>query len=215
MTCVVVDIDDTLISTQKRVQAAWRLVLGRDIPLETVETHSSRQVLESYAPADQAVWRRFWNVLLCSEKSGLKLLDLDEPVPHASNVLQKWSKQTAIIYLTGRPEDTRELTLSELEKFGFPVETDRLMMFDAEDWDNFTSVESLTGARTRVFSLISKQYSIGKVIDDYPNFFKTYRQFNVPDRIGLLRPKRFSPQDYLNQGATRVVESWSQFLNAP
>jgi hypothetical protein len=83
-------------------------------------------------------------------------------------------------------------------------------MFNPEDWNDFVSVASLVGARSRVFSSVFQQYDIVRVVDDYPTFFSVYRQFNVPDRIGLLRPKRFSPQDYLSNGATRVVESWSQ-----
>jgi hypothetical protein len=212
---VVVDIDDTLINTQKRARSVWSMVLGREIPLEAVETLSSRQVLEKFASSDRESWKRFWRVLLCLEEPGIDMLRLDTPVPFAAGILQKWNKQCTLVYLTGRPENTRELTLNQLEKFGFPTDGAQLLMFDPEDWSDFVSVASLVGARSRVFSFISKQHDIARVVDDYPTFFNVYRQFDVPDRIGLLRPKRFSPQDYLSQGATRVVESWSQLSDDP
>jgi len=210
---VVVDIDDTIINTQRRVQRVWSLILDHEIPQEIVEALSSRQILERFAASDREKWNRFWSILLCSDEAGIGFLKLDEAIPFAADVLQKWSRQSEIVYFTGRPDSSRQLTLSELKRFGFPIDDTELMMFDPEDWENFTSVGSLVGARQRVFSHISEKYDVVKVIDDYPAFFNVYRQFNVPDRIGLLRPKRFSPQNYLSQGATRVVESWSQLLN--
>lgn len=210
---VVVDIDDTIINTQRRVQRVWSLILDHEIPQKIVEALSSRQILERFAASDREKWNRFWNILLCSDEAGIGFLKLDEAIPFAADVLQKWSRQSEIVYLTGRPDSSRQLTLGELKRFGFPIDDTELMMFDPEDWENFTSVGSLVGARQRVFSHILEKHDVVKVVDDYPAFFNVYRQFNVPDRIGLLRPKRFSQQDYLSQGATRVVESWSQLLN--
>jgi hypothetical protein len=215
MISVVVDIDDTLINTQRRVRAVWSRVLDREIPTEDVETLSSRQILQKFAPSDRKSWSRFWKVLLCSDQSGVELLKLDEPVPFAADVLQRWSKQCTLVYFTGRPENTRELTLNELKRLGFPTDDAQLAMFDPQDWQDFISADSLLDARFRVFSSLSRQFDIVRVVDDYPTFFNVYRQFNVPDRIGLLRPKRFSPRDYLREGATRVVESWSQLLDDP
>lgn len=41
---VVVDVDDTLISTDRRMQGVWREILGRDVPLEAVETMGLEQI---------------------------------------------------------------------------------------------------------------------------------------------------------------------------
>jgi len=49
-----------------------------------------------------------------------------------------------------------------------------------------------------------------RVVDDYPGYFTVYRQFSVPERIDFLRPKRYSLQQYIDRGATKVVESWKQ-----
>jgi hypothetical protein len=212
---VVVDIDDTLINTQRRVRKVWSLVLGHEISQETVEALSSRQVLERFAASNQEKWTEFWKILLCSDQSGAELLKLDEAIPFAADVLQRWSKLSTIVYLTGRPDSSRQLTLDELKRFGFPIDGAELTMFRPEDWENFVSVGSLVEARLRVFSYVSGKYDIAKVIDDYPVFFNVYRKFNIPERIGLLRPKRFLPQDYMSQGATRVIESWSQLLDEP
>jgi hypothetical protein len=63
-------------------------------------------------------------------------------------------------------------------------------------------------AKSRLFSSIAKQHEVGRVVDDYPGYFPIYKQFEVPDRIGFLRSKRYAPQQYIERGATRVVESW-------
>jgi hypothetical protein len=68
----------------------------------------------------------------------------------------------------------------------------------------------LVDAKSRLFSSIYKQHDVVRAVDDYPGYFTVYRQFGVPERIGFLRPKRYSPQDYIDRGATRVVESWKQ-----
>ena len=219
MACVVVDIDDTLISTDRRMQGIWRHVLGREVPLEDVETLSLEQVFLKFASAEQKVHaaefrRRFWNVVLCLEEVGAELLELDEAVPFAADVLQEWSKQCGLVYLTGRTENTRELTLRELVKFGFPTENVQLLMFNVEDYARMRgedpSGSTLVDAKARLLSQLSKKQNVLRVIDDYPGYFAVYKQLGVPERIGLLRSKRYSPRDYIERGATRVVESWKQ-----
>jgi len=219
MACVVVDIDDTLISTDRRMQGIWRHVLGREVPLEDVETLSLEQVFLKFASAEQKVHaaefrRRFWNVVLCLEEVGAELLELDEAVPFAADVLQKWSKQCGLVYLTGRTENTRELTLRELVNFGFPTENVQLLMFNVEDYARMggedPSGPTLVDAKARLLSQLSKKQNVLRVIDDYPGYFAVYKQLGVPERIGLLRSKRYSPRDYIEGGAARVVESWKQ-----
>ena len=219
MACVVVDIDDTLISTDRRMQGIWRHVLGREVPLEDVETLSLEQVFLKFASAEQKVRaaefrRRFWNVVLCLEEVGAELLELDEAVPFAADVLQEWSKQCGLVYLTGRTENTRELTLRELVKFGFPTENVQLLMFNVEDYARMRGEDpsgpTLVDVKARLLFQLSKKQNVLRVVDDYPGYFAVYKQLGVPERIGLLRSKRYSPRDYIERGATRVVESWKQ-----
>lgn len=219
MISIVVDVDDTLINTERRMQGVWRQVLGREIPMQAVETLGLGQIFEKFASPDQkarinGLRKRFWDVLLCSEEIGIKLLKLDEPIPFAADVLQIWSRECTLVYLTGRPKTTRDLTLGELKKFGFPTDKIQLTMFNLEDYarargENPSGV-TLVEAKSRLFSSISKQHDVVRVVDDYPGYFTIYRQFGVPERIGLLRPKRYLRQDYIDRGATRVVESWEQ-----
>ncbi len=65
-------------------------------------------------------------------------------------------------------------------------------------------------AKSKLFSSISKQYNVVRVVDDYPGYFPIYKQFDVPERIGFLRRKKYSLKQYIDRGATRVVESWKQ-----
>jgi hypothetical protein len=215
---VIVDVDDTIIDTQRRIQAIWSHLLGGKIPLQAVQKLNTQQIFAKYASSNQKarvneLRKRFWDILLCSEKVGIKLVKLDEPIPYAADILQKWSKNCKLVYLTGRPETNRDLTLEQLKKFGFPIDNTQLVMYDLEDYACAKGASvgpTLAEARLRLLTEMSKQHKFARVVDDYPGYFTLYRQFNIPDRIGLLRSEKFSTQNYIDEGATKVVESWKQ-----
>jgi hypothetical protein len=210
---VVVDIDDTLVDTDKRRWKVWCKILNREIPLETIRSLGSRQILERFAFSNKDIWKEYWGILLCWNESGSDIIELDKPIPFASQVLQKWNEEYKIIYLTGRSQNMRDLTLNELKKFNFPTENVDLVMISQKGWERYFAFKTTpTKLRARLFSSIIKRYKIFRVIDDYPVYFPIYKQFKILDRIGLLREKRFSPQDYLSQGATRVT-IWEKLLN--
>jgi predicted secreted acid phosphatase len=221
---VVVDIDDTLINTEHRMQAVWQELLGHKIPMQAVRTLSNEQLFLKYASPDQKTraseyQKRFWDIVLCLEEIGTELLKLDKPIPFAADILQKWSKQCALVYLTGRTENTRSLTINELKKFGFPTENTQLKMFNPRDYTRTRgenpSGPTLVDAKARLFASIAKQHTVVRVVDDYPSYFQVYKQFNVPDRIGLLRSERYPPERYIDEGATRVIETWQKLQNDP
>lgn len=214
MDAVVIDVDDTLVDVSQRRHVAWCQVLGREIPMEVTESSGSREILERYAFSDRRIWERYWSLNLCIEEGGADLLELDKPIPYACEVLQSWARNYKIVYLTGRTDNMRQLTIDELRKFGFPTRGTDLEMFALKDWiPFFSSATSVIEVRSKKFSSILKRYNIIRVVDDYPGFFVAYRKYPVPDRVGLLRKKRFSPQDYLHNGATRVVENWKELLD--
>jgi FMN phosphatase YigB (HAD superfamily) len=70
MDAVVIDIDDTLIDTERRRHATWCKVLGREIPLQATETSGSREILRRYAFSDKRTWEKFWLLALCVEEGG-------------------------------------------------------------------------------------------------------------------------------------------------
>jgi hypothetical protein len=222
LTSIVVDIDDTLVNTSRRTQAVWRLVLGCEVPLEAVETLSLEQVFMKFASPEQKqrvgdFQKRFWDVSLCLDEAGLESIGLNEAIPFAANVVQEWGKHYKLVYLTGRTENARSITLSELQKLGFPIEGAELVMFSLEDFARARGLNpsgpTLADARAQRLSEICKMHSVVRAVDDYPGYFPVYRQFNIPDRIGLLRSKRYTPQDYLDRGATRVVKNWKELEN--
>lgn len=213
MHAIVVDIDDTLVGTDHRRHAAWCQVLGREIPLQEVECQGSREILRKYAFSDREIWKRFWMLTLCVEEGGADLLRLDRSIPHASEALQKWSENYKLIYLTGRTRNMRQLTLDELRRFEFPTSGTELEMFSINEWMNFySSQSSVVKTRSVIFSKILKRHKVIRVVDDYPGFFAAYRKHPVPDKVGFMRKKRFSHQEYLANGATRVVENWKQLI---
>ncbi|MDH5754536.1 MAG: HAD family acid phosphatase [Candidatus Bathyarchaeota archaeon] len=216
---VVVDVDDTLINTERRMQGVWRELLGREVPMQAVENLSLAQIFEKFASSDQKaraneLRKRFWDISLCLENVGIELAELDEPIPFAAEVLQAWSKHCQLVYLTGRTENTRDLTLDQLRKFGFPTDNIRLIMFNLEDYARARGLNpsgpTVIDAKSRLFSSISKKHNVVRVVDDYPGYFPIYRQFDVPERIGFLRPKKYSQQQYIERGATRLIESWKE-----
>lgn len=210
---VAIDVDDTILDTRRRMQRAWYLVLNYDVPIDSVENLSSKEIVERYGSSRHYLWERFWRVLLCLDDSGVELLELDEPLPFAVDVLRGWSRQYVLLYLTGRPQTMRDLTLRELGRFGFPVDKTQLAMLTIQDWLNYfagTSLNSQIKARTELLATFLKRYQVMRVVDDEPRFFSIYKQLGIPDRVGLLRTKRFSSQDYHVHGATRVIESWKE-----
>lgn len=222
MISVVVDIDDTLVNTDRRMQAVWSLVLGCNVPLEAIQTLSLEQIFMKFASSEQKqrtseFQRRFWDIVLCLDEAGVESLHLHEPFPSAPEVLRQWSKHSALVYLTGRTENMREITLNELRKFSFPTENTELVMFSLEDFGRARGVDpsgpTLVDAKARLLSAICKMQDVVRVVDDYPGYFPAYKALNVPDRIGLLRSRRYTPQDYINRGATRVIQNWKALEN--
>ena len=221
---VVVDIDDTLIDTRLRMQSVWYELLNREVTLEEVETMNLQQIFTKYASQEQKAQveefqKRFWDILLCLEDVGTRSLKLYTPIPYAANILQAWSEKSKIVYLTGRTENTRFQTLEELNRFGFPIENTRLVMYRPEDYarpkGEDPSAPTLVDTRFKLLSEICSNSNVVRVIDDYPGYFPIFKQSEIPDRIGFLRPKRYKPQDYLERGATRVVESWKELQDDP
>lgn len=213
MDAFVVDIDDTVIDIGRRRHVAWCKILSREIPMKVTDSSGSLEILKRYASSDRRIWEKFWLLTLCVEEGGADLLKFDKPIPYASKVLQNWSEKYKLIYLTGRTENMRQLTIDQLKKFGFPTRGTDLEMFKLKDWMRFFSQQSsVVKTRSIIFSSILKRYNVMRVVDDYPSFFAAYREYHIPDRVGLLRKKRFSRQEYLANGATRVVENWKQLL---
>jgi hypothetical protein len=153
-------------------------------------------------------------LLLCLDEAGVESFKLHEPIPHAADVLQSWSKQAELIYLTGRTENMRSLTLNELKKFGFPTENTILVMFKPEDYarpkGEDPSGPRLVDTKSKLCTMICKDAHVIRAIDDYPGYFPIFKQLKIPDRIGFLNLKKYKPQHYLDEGATRVIKSWKE-----
>ena len=219
MNDVIVDIDDTLIDTTRRMHRLWGLLLNRKVPREAVETMNLEQIFMKFATQEQMsrikqFQKRYWDLLLCLEEAGVASLEFHKPMPHAADVLQSWSKKSRLIYLTGRTENMRSLTLDELKKFGFPIKATKLVMFQPEDYARAKgenpSGPTLIDVKSKLCTEICKDSEVLRVIDDYPGYFPIFQQLEIPDRIGFLRPNKYKAQQYLDRGATRVVGSWKE-----
>ena len=112
----------------------------------------------------------------------------------------------------------RSLTLHELKEFGFPTANTRLMMFQPEDYARAKGEDSsgptLIDVKSRLCTEICENTEVVRAIDDYPGYFTIFRQWEIPDRIGLQRPNRYEAQQYLDRGAPRGVESWQELDDA-
>lgn len=214
MFSVVVDIDDTLIDTQRRMKAIWQSVLGREVPLQAIRTLGLSEIFVKYASEEQKkssheYQRRFFELLLCEDEVGVELAWLDEPIPFASEALRRWGEHCNIVYLTGRPETTRNLTTATLERFGLPTEGVEMAMLALEDW----RAGRVNEARKALLTSISERHDVVRVVDDFPGYFTIYRELDIPDRIGLRISEKYKHEDFIEKGATRVVESWEQLVD--
>lgn len=220
MISVVVDVDDTLIDKKRSTHGIWEMVLEREIPFEDVVELRAEEIFERHATEEQRtrmaeLRRPFVDIQLCRDERGIELLGLDEPVPHAAEALGEWSGRCRIVYLTGRIEALRRPTLEQLSRFGFPVEGTELVMFNPDDWADSSPGRAIVEARSRLFSQICDEHDVVRVVDDFPGYFKTYREYDVPELIGLLRSRNFKAQDFIERGATRVIESWEELMGDP
>lgn len=199
---VLLDVDDTIINTDIRKNAVWRHVTGMEIPQSDVESLTSKIILEKYCKGSRDLWFKFWRTLLCFNKSGKEFLKFDRPLPDAVDIVYKWSKNVGVTYITGRTENMRELTINELRTFGFPVNEDNLYMCSRiEDF-----LGSALEVRGQLVSSIALKRLITCVVDDHPSYFPLYANFKIPMRIGLLRSKRYKPENY--KEASFIAKSW-------
>jgi hypothetical protein len=206
---LLVDIDDTLISTRPRTQGLWRHVLGCEVSEEEIETLMAQQIFGRYATEEQRprmreLQRLFTDTMLCRNEEGLRLIETDEPIPYAAQALREW--EGPIVYITGRLEHVRDATNDQLSRFGFPLEGAEVHMFREEDWGG----GGLGEARRRILDGILQEHQVLRVVDDFPGYFPVYAELGIPERIGLHRSRGNKPEDYLSKGATRVVESWRE-----
>jgi hypothetical protein len=206
---LLVDVDDTLISTRKRTQGLWRHVLGCTVSEEEIETMTALQIFERYAIEEQRLRMRelqklFTETMLCRNEEGMRLIEEDDPIPHASQALDQW--EGPIVYITGRLEHIRSATIEQLRRFGFPLEKTELYMFKEEDWGG----GGLGEARRRLLEDIRSKHQIVRVVDDFPGYFTVYKELGISERIGLHRSRAYKTEDYTSRGATRVVESWKE-----
>jgi len=214
MVSVVIDIDDTLIDSNRRMKAIWYIVLGREVSLSAIGKLSISDIFVKYASDEQKkssheYQRRFFELLLCEDEVGVEFVQLDEPIPFAVEALQAWSRHCNIVYLTGRPETQLELTMAQLESFGFPTENVEMAMLALEDRHKGRFNE----ARQELLSSISQRHYFVRVVDDFPGYFTIYKHFEIPDRIGLMFSEKYEAENFIVNGATRVVESWEQLIN--
>jgi hypothetical protein len=206
---LLVDIDDTLISTRKRTQGLWRHVLSCTVSEEEIETMTAMQIFERYATEEQKprmreLQRLFTETMLCRNEEGIRLMEEDEPLPFAAQALGQW--EASLVYITGRLEHTRSATLNQLGDFGFPLEDAELYMFKEEDWGG----GGLGEARRRLLDNILSKHQVVRVVDDFPGYFTVYKALGISERIGLHRSRAYKTEDYTSRGATRVVESWKE-----
>ena len=202
-----VDIDETLVDTSSRKRSAWKLVLGVEIPVEVIEENPSRKILNIYAPNRWDLWLEFWRTLLCYKEEGVELLSLDKAIAGAAEVLNRWAESYRIIYITGRTENMRVLTLRELEELGFPTRDGEILMSPSlEDFLN-----NPLEVRRKLIIRAAKASKIARVIDDYPKYFRIYSKLGIPDRIGVIRSRRYSESEY--EGATKLIKEWRELLS--
>ena len=201
------DIDDTLIDTDRRRWAAWCMVLNREIDFGAVRTSSSKKILTDLGCGSDELWKEYWKILLCLDRRGIGLLRLDEPIQFAPEVMQELAETLGVVYLTGRTSNMHELTLRELAKFGFPVaNVDLVMSPNLEDY-----LASPEQTRSALLTSTLRARKAVLVVDDNPLYFSLYREFGIPHRIGFLRMQRFPRESY--RDATSVIASWKELLH--
>jgi hypothetical protein len=216
---IVVDIEDTLLDMRERTREVWQDLLGRDVILEDAISLEPVRMIERYGSKKQRkriddLVNEYWDLLLCKEQC--KFLDKAEEIPSASDVLKSWKDDYQIVYVSDLLEPASDELKDQLMRFNNPIRGTERILLSLEEYKE--SMERLVGfdlvdARRRVMSRISDEYDIVRVIDDHPDYFRVYRDFDISERLGFYRPRAFSTEDYLSRGATRVMMDWEELLD--
>ena len=169
------------------------------------------QIFEKYATEEQKPRMRelqslFTETMLCKNDEGMKLIEMDEQMPYAAEALAKWNDP--IVYITGRLESIKDITMDQLRLFGFPLDNSDLYMFKEEDW----AKGHLREARRRILDEILNKHQVLRVIDDFPGYFPVYKELEIPERIGLCYSTTYKHDDFISRGATRVVDNWKKLI---
>ena len=217
---IVVDIDDTLVDTSKRTQAIWKLVLECSIPLNDIRILSPQEIFTKYASSYQMnqideYRSKYWKYILGIQDYPFKNHKLYKPIEFSVEVLRRWQENFNLIYITGRPDNTRDFTITQLSNFDFPIRNIELVMFPLEDFSqaqNGFNGPILIEIRKKLVTKLNEKHKIIKVVDDNPRYFPIYKQCMIHERIGLLRSKVFSQDDFIQYGATRVINNWKELL---
>ena len=196
---ILVDIDDTVVNTLRRRWMAWRY-LGYSLPLDMVERHSSKEIIQLVG-GDRDLWMDFWRLLLAFDEKGIELLKYDQPIPGVSETLLKLrAKGYKIVFITGRTKNMYDAVIQEFRDFNFPLDD----IFMAEDLSEM--LEKPLDVRRALLNKIMDKYLPLLAVDDYPKYHLVYWDFNIPHRIGYLRKMRFPSSKY--KWSTFVADNW-------
>lgn len=216
MKVIIIDIDDTLIDSVNRTKIIVESILECEISINDMLEKNLEQIFNKYADDIQRskaneLKQQFQDTLLCKNDTGIDLMKLNQPIPTAASVLQLWNEHFKLIYLTGRLERIRDLTLSELERFGFPVQNSNLYMIKNEDTLFKIPFPVIRKKQlTHITSTIDHE-TILRVVDDFPGYFLCYEELLIPERYGYCHGRK-KPQDFFKNGATRVFKNWNELI---
>ena len=192
------------------------MVLRVEYIIKEIRTLTPHEIFSKYASSEQVnrvdeYRSEYWNLILGIYEQPFKNPLMYQPIEYSVEVLTRWAKQNDLVYLTARPDNTRDFTLLQLVNFRFPLKNVELVMFPLEDFS-----QAQNGFNGPIFSEIRKnlvlkileKHKIVVVIDDNATYFPIYMQCKIRDRIGLMRTEAYTIEDFMRFGVTRVIRSW-------
>lgn len=169
---IIIDIDNTLLTQNKRKQVILEKLFGVAIPISQIENdYDMSGVFEQIATQLSCDLNEIKSMFL-KEYSGLGFTENEnfDCIEYSVNYLNLLAKELKIIYLSARHESMETLTKQQLKYFGFPevndndvnlILTSQNQYSDGEDNDNFEKFNySVLNFKTEIVYKLLKEYDI-------------------------------------------------------
>lgn len=183
---IIIDLDGTVANNEKRLLRSIKDVIGHEISLIIKSYDVIKEV--SYNPRIRS---KIYDIFLSP-----KYVLMDDPIPNSKEVINRIRKNMGleIIYVTGRPESMRRITIKWLKLHGYPISELYMKKRKYEKEFNF---------KKRIFSELKMKFDIVAVIGDTPNDVAAAKANRI---ISIAITTNFSRNEL--DSADFIVDDW-------
>ncbi|MCD6515488.1 MAG: HAD family hydrolase [Candidatus Odinarchaeota archaeon] len=183
---IIIDLDGTIANNEKRLLMSIKDVIGHEISLIRRSYDIIKEVSDN-----PRIRSKIYDIFLSP-----KYVPMDEPIPNSKEVINRIHKDMGlkVIYVTGRPEKMRRITIKWLKLHGYPI---------GELYMKKRKYEKEFDFKKRVFSELKMEFDIVAVIGDTSNDVAAAKANRI---ISIAITTNFSRNEL--DSADFIVDDW-------